>query len=115
LLNDNADSIKRLARVAEITMHDTLPEIPNASRGVVGGVDLLVPLEGLIDVEKEIARIRKEIAKREGEAQGLAGRLGNASFVDRAPAEVVQQARDRHAELLSEIEKLQSSLSAFGK
>ena len=43
----------------------------------------------------------------------IAGRLGNASFVDRAPAEVVQQARDRHAELLAEIERLRASLSAF--
>ncbi len=114
LLTDNADSIKRLARVEKITLHDSVPEMQNAPTGVASGVVLLMPLEGLIDVEKEIARISREIAKREAEAQGLAARLGNASFVDRAPLEVVQQVRDRHAELLSEIEKLQSSLSAFG-
>ncbi|MEW6128818.1 MAG: valine--tRNA ligase [Acidobacteriota bacterium] len=113
LINGNAENIKRLVRIEELTIADALPEIKNSARGIVANVDLLVPLEGLIDVEKEKDRINKEIAKREKELGGLAGRLNNPSFVERAAADVVQQARDRQAELTDEIEKLQASLKNF--
>jgi valyl-tRNA synthetase len=114
LIADNAENIKRLARVEEITVADELPTIEASARAVVAGIDLLIPLEGLIDFAKERERISKEITKRENEAKGLATRLGNPSFVERASADVVQQARERHEELISEIEKLRESLTALG-
>jgi valyl-tRNA synthetase len=114
VIEDNAENIKRLARVEEITLVEELPGIEAAARGIVSGVDLLIPLEGLIDFTKERERIGKEISKRENEANGLATRLGNPSFVERASADVVQQARERHAELSGEIEKLRESLKALG-
>jgi valyl-tRNA synthetase len=114
IILDNADNIKRLARVEEISITETLPTIDASARGIVSGIDLLVPLEGLIDFAKERERISREIAKRENEAGGLATRLGNPSFVERASAEVVQQARERHTELSTEIDKLRESLNALG-
>jgi valyl-tRNA synthetase len=52
---------------------------------------------------------------RESEAKSLAGRLDNVSFMERAPREVVQEARGRHAELIAEIEKLRVTLGSLGK
>jgi valyl-tRNA synthetase len=114
VINDNAYNIKRLARVEEITIAETLPAIDAAARGIVSGIDLLIPLEGLIDFAKERDRIGREIAKRETEAGSLATRLGNPSFVERASADVVEQASQRHAELIAEIDKMKESLSALG-
>jgi valyl-tRNA synthetase len=114
LIAANADNIKRLGRVEELNTADTLPVIEASARAVVAGIDLLIPLEGLIDFAKERDRISREISKRDNEANGLATRLGNPSFVERASAEVVQQARERHAELSTEIEKLRESLNVLG-
>jgi valyl-tRNA synthetase len=115
VINDNAENIKRLARVETITLAEALPTIEASARAVVSGIDLLIPLEGLIDFGKERERISREIAKRETEADGLATRLGNPSFVERASAEVVEQARERHAELVTELDKLKESLRALGR
>jgi valyl-tRNA synthetase len=114
LLNESSEQIKRLARVEEITITDTLPAVQGASRAVVAGMDIAVPLGGLIDFDKERERIIKEKTKKENEARSLAGRLDNISFMERAPREVVQETRSRHEELVTEIEKLQSTLVSLG-
>jgi valyl-tRNA synthetase len=110
----NSEHVKRLARVEEIFMSDRLPVLETAARDVVEGMDIAIPLEGLIDVPKERERITKELTRKENEARGLASRLDNQSFVERAPHEVVEQARERHAELIADIETLRTSLSSLG-
>ena len=114
LIGENTDQIKRLARVAEITASDRLPARKGEARDVVAGIEISVPLEGLIDVKKERERLVKEVGRKENEARGLAARLDNDSFLERAPQEVVQQARQRHDELIAEIEKLRTTLAALG-
>lgn len=114
LIDQNAEHIKRLARVEAITIADQLPALESAPRDVVAGMEIAVPLEGLIDVAKEKERVTKEIARKETEAAGLGSRLDKASFVERAPREVVAQTRNRHLELLGEIEKLRTTLNALG-
>jgi len=114
LLTESSDQIKRLARVEEIMVSDVLPETHGAARDVVAGMDISVPLGGLIDFNKERERISKEKTKKENEARSLAGRLDNISFMERAPREVVQETRSRHEELIAEIEKLQHTLVSLG-
>ena len=110
LVNENADQIKRLARAEEITIYDILPELDSAPRDIVAGMEIAVPLGGLIDFEKERERVTKELTRKENEARSLAARLDNISFMERAPREVVQEARDRHDELIAGIEKLRATL-----
>jgi len=114
LIRENADQIKRLARVEEITIADKLSHMDAAARDVIAGIEIAVPLEGLIDVTKERERLNKEMARKETEARALASRLDNLSFVERAPREVVEQARNRHAELVVEMEKLKATLASLG-
>jgi valyl-tRNA synthetase len=114
LVGENADQIKRLAKVEDIFISDSLASLESAARDVVGGVEVGVPLEGLIDVRKEGERITKEITRKENEARGLESRLSNVSFVERAPQEVVKQTRDRFDELMAEIEKLNATRAALG-
>jgi valyl-tRNA synthetase len=113
LVSENSHHVKRLARVEEIFIADMLPSLDGAARDVVGGIEIAVPLEGLIDPEKERARITRELVRKEGEARGLASKLDNLSFVERAPREVVEQARNRHGELIAEIETLRGTLAQF--
>ena len=61
-------------------------------------MQVLIPLTGLVDIEALRAKLTKDLTKVEGEAQALAGRLGNTGFVDKAPAAVVTGARQALAE-----------------
>jgi valyl-tRNA synthetase len=71
---------------------------PAAAATVVGNLRVLIPLAGLIDLAAERARLNKEIARIEGEIKKCQGKLGNANFVDHAPAAVVEQERTRLAD-----------------
>jgi valyl-tRNA synthetase len=114
LVEENSDQIKRLARIEEIIVSDTLPALESPARDIVAGMEIAVPLGGFIDFEKERERILKEMTKKENEAKGLASRLDNTSFMERAPREVVQEARGRHEELIADIEKLRAALGSLG-
>jgi valyl-tRNA synthetase len=78
-----------------------------------GGVTA-IKVEGLIDLDAERARLAKAIAAAEKERDGLAGRLGNPSFVERAKPEAVEKARADHAEKSAEAERLAAALTRLG-
>ena len=78
--------------------------------GVVGTVQVLIPLTGVVDVNALKAKLQKDLGKVEGEMKSLSDRLSNSSFVDKAPAEVVQGARDSLAEAEKQAEILRHRL-----
>ena len=114
LAPNHVSHIKRLARVEQITVLDELPRLDSAATDIVSGIEVGVPLEGLIDVARERERVSKELARKGGEAAGLKSRLDNPSFVERAPADVVEQSRARFEELMTEIEKLRNTVELLG-
>jgi valyl-tRNA synthetase len=75
--------------------------------------EVYLPLEGLIDVEAERVRLTREIDKIVKEVAKAEGKLGNASFVDRAPAEVVEQEKARLAEWQAKLAQLREMVSAL--
>jgi valyl-tRNA synthetase len=75
---------------------------PAAAAAMAGNLRVLIPLAGLIDLDAERARLNKEIARIEGEIKKCEGKLGNANFVDHAPAVVVEQERARLADWTSQ-------------
>ena len=79
--------------------------------GVVGTVQVLIPLTGVIDVEALQAKLEKDLTKAEGEMKSLGGRLKNKGFVDKAPANVVQGAKDALAEAEKQAELLRERLA----
>ncbi|BAY94890.1 MULTISPECIES: valine--tRNA ligase [unclassified Tolypothrix] len=82
----------------------------NAIAGVVGTVQVVIPLKGVVDIEVLRAKLEKSLNKVEAEAQSLKGRLSNAKFVDKAPKDVVQGARDALAEAEKQGEILRERL-----
>jgi valyl-tRNA synthetase len=108
----NEGAIKRLARVAEIGT-DEAPS-GGAAQVVVDEATFVLPLEGVIDVEAERSRLARALQAAERERDALAGRLGNASFVERAKPEAVEKARADHAEKASDAEKYRAALARLG-
>ncbi len=95
--------IKRLARVEEVTFEKNSKDEKHCAYCTVGETKIIVPLEGLIDIQKEIERQNKKIQKFEIELNSLNGRLNNDKFVNSAPKEVVEQTKARVEEIKSEI------------
>jgi valyl-tRNA synthetase len=84
---------------------------PKLFAGVVGTVQVLIPLTGVVDVAALRAKLEKDLGKLQGEIKSLSGRLGNQGFVAKAPAEVVQGAKDALAEAQKQTEILEARLS----
>jgi valyl-tRNA synthetase len=91
--------------------------IPRASARAVlaGGAEVAVPLEGLIDFAQERARVTRDSEKLEKELQKLEAQLANPQFVERAPAEKVEELRQRAADIKQRIGALGQMLEALGE
>ena len=91
-------------------------DFPRASaKGVLdSGTPIAVPLEGLIDFDKERTRLANAIAKLTEEKTRLDAQLSNANFVERAPAEKVQELSDRQTEIMRQIDTLEGNVEALG-
>ncbi|MEH1796407.1 valine--tRNA ligase [Nostoc sp.] len=81
--------------------------------GVIGTIQVLIPLSGVVDIEAVRAKLEKSLSKAEAEVQSLSTRLNNPSFVDRARADVVQGARDTLIEAQKQVEILRDRLKAL--
>ncbi len=102
-----------LARLARVTHAEGEPA-GGAAQVVVDEATFVLPLEGVIDLESERTRLTKAIAAAEKERDALAGRLGNASFVERAKPEAVEKAKADHADKAAEAARLQAALGRLG-
>jgi len=106
--------LRALVRAGSVVIAGEEPEIGERVAGVTGDVEVLMSLEGVVDIEKERERLQKLLAKAEGELAGLVARLGNDGFVSNAPEAVVQKVRNRHAELDAECDRLRNQVAAIG-
>jgi len=106
-LEQNAPFLIKLAKLADVTWLSEQEEAPVAATALVGKLEILVPMAGLIDRDAELGRLAKEIAKLQQDLSRIEGKLSNASFVDKAPAEVVAKERaklDAQKEALSKLQ-----------
>jgi valyl-tRNA synthetase len=111
----NAAMIERLARLSEVTVVSDMPKgaVTIAAEGAVFGL----PIADLIDVAEEKARLQKVLDKLGKEIGGLKGRLGNPKFIESAPEEIVDEARENLAARQEEAGKIKAAvdrLAAIG-
>jgi len=107
--------IKGLARVGQLACGLQLPKPEDAAIQVIGEIQVYVPLKGLVDVAEEEKRLLKEIAKLAKEIELFSKKLENPSFVDRAPAEIVEKERAKLAEVTAKQVVLEESLEKIRK
>ena len=101
-------ALARLGRVESLSFGDTVAG--GAAQIVVDEATFILPLEGVIDIAAEKARLAKALAAAQKERDALSGRLGNPSFVEKAKPEAVAKAREDHAEKAAEAERLAAAL-----
>jgi len=112
VLENSGPALDRLARLSSVH-RSTAPG--GAAMQVTAGDDVfIIPLEGVIDIEAEKARLAKARDAAAKEARSLEGRLGNPSFVEKAKPEAVEKARADHAHHAAEVERLEAALARLG-
>ena len=112
---ESVGQIKRLTRAAALSVRPNLETVPRASaRAVLGaGVEVAVPLEGLIDFAQERERLNREREKLQKEAMKLEAQLSNPQFAERAPAEKVNETRERLDDIAGRMKALAEMLEAL--
>ncbi|MBT3504449.1 MAG: valine--tRNA ligase [Piscirickettsiaceae bacterium] len=110
-LTANQDFLSRLANLESISLLEG--EAPAAATALVGKMEILIPLEGLIDKGAEISRLEKEITKLEKVIKQSSGKLSNENYVAKAPAEVVQNERNKLLELEQTVSQLKTQLTSL--
>ncbi|MBV7314474.1 valine--tRNA ligase [Shewanella sp. NIFS-20-20] len=105
-IKNNHTFLTSLARLESMTILHADDSAPMSTTQLVGEMELLIPMAGLIDVAAEMARIDKQIDKLTQEAQRIEGKLSNQGFVAKAPAMVIEKERAKQTELNRDIDKL---------
>ncbi len=117
-LSEAAADITALTRAESVRVLDPAAAAQRAPvrclAGVSGELQVLLPIEGLVDLAALRGRLQKDLAKAEKEIKGLAGRLANPSFAGKAPPEVVAECRANLAEAETQAELARGRLADLG-
>ena len=114
-LSQNAAYIRSLAN-AQLNIFPTLAEKPEqAAHAVTKGVEVFIPLKGLIDIEQETARLNKELATLAKDLAKVQGKLNNQGFLSKAPAEVITKEKQKETELSEKQAAIQDRLVMLKK
>jgi valyl-tRNA synthetase len=106
----NERLIMHFARLESVTWLTADATPPESATALVGDLEILIPMAGLIDKKEESARLNREIAKLKKDTERAESKLQNPSFIDKAPADVVTKEKDKLLELKSTLEKLEQQL-----
>jgi valyl-tRNA synthetase len=110
MLKRNQDDIIRLARVSELSLWESGEKLSNTAADVASNVEIFIPLDGLVDTEKERERLEKEVANLEKYVASISGKLSNKNFVQNAPEAVVAGERAKLEEAESKLGKMKEQL-----
>ncbi len=102
--------IKSLVRIDQLTVDENLDKPKACASAVVKGCDIFIPLEGLIDINVERARIEKEMARVLNSFNGVRKKLENENFVAKAPVDVIEREKMKMHDMEKALDKLQSIL-----
>ncbi len=109
--SSNSDLISTLAGLDGFsTITPESPKPQKAAQGVATGISIFLPLEGMIDISKELERLEKEASAQARELEGVKAKLSNESFVSRAPQAVVDRERSKAEELQASLSKIRARI-----
>ena len=114
-LDENRQFVSKLASLESITWLENPSEAPLCATALAGDLEILVPMAGVIDVAAELSRLDRDIGKITIEVNKLSGKLSNAKFADKAPAEVVEKERQKLEDFESSLSKLLEKRSAIAE
>lgn len=109
-LEQNRQFLQTLAKLDDIRWLDSTDQAPASATALVGAMEILVPMSGLIDKAAEIARLSKEIDKLEKEVSRITGKLSNPNFINKAPEAVVNKEKEKQSLAEQSLKKMSAQL-----
>jgi valyl-tRNA synthetase len=109
-LTDNRQFLMTMAKIDDIQWLKDGDESPMSATALVGQMEILVPMAGLIDKDAELLRLNKEIEKLQKDLTRIEGKLNNPKFVDKAPLDVVEKEREKQSAQQQSLVKLKQQL-----
>ena len=110
IINRYQELVIHLARLKSLSVESPGQRPKTAATAVVEDVTLFASLEGVIDFDKELQRLTKEITKLDQELTGISKKLGNEDFLSKAPADIVEKVKEKHMGLEEKKQKLKANL-----
>jgi len=114
LLKSQKEVISALVRADKIELVPAIDDDLIASRGVVRGLQIAIPLAGVLDLDGERSRLERDLAKVTRELDGRSRKLNNPSFLEKAPREVVEKEKRLQRELAERSERIEKHLKQLG-
>ncbi len=109
-IEENAETIKKLARIETLTLTEEKQSEKNAKYFSVKEYEIFLPLADMIDLKAEKEKIENEILAKESYQKSLEGKLSNTTFTEKAPKQIIDQTNEKLRETKEEIEKLKTQL-----
>ena len=110
LLEDHIDYFRSLARVENLHCGTDVRKPPVAASAVISGAEIFIPLEGLIDIEAEKTRLKKDLDNLKNQLVKVSKKLANADFLANAPAEVIEREKLKKLDYEERIERINKNL-----
>lgn len=114
-LMDNEPFIERFCNPSTLTIATNVEVPEKAVSAVVTGAELFLPLEGLIDIDKELARLQSELEKWTKEVERVEKKLSNEGFVKKAPAQVVEAEKQKQQDYMDKRDKVKARMEELQK
>lgn len=111
VVGSNKRDIKNLTNSTEITISNNIEKPTSSIVGANKFCEVFIPLDGLIDIEKELSRLQKELQKATIEYNKTTSKLSNDNFISRAPQDVIEKSKKRAEEDKARIEKLNKNIN----
>ncbi|WP_442603468.1 valine--tRNA ligase [Paenibacillus sp. KN14-4R] len=111
ILQGNVNYVQRFCNTSSLEINSSMTAPEKAMTAVVTGVELFLPLAGLIDIAQELVRLEKEVATLDGEVERIEKKLANQGFVAKAPAKVIEEEKAKLADYADKREKVIARLA----
>ena len=109
-IDQNIKLIMSLAKLESYTVGSSIQNHSQSAAAVVHGMELYIPLEGLVNLDKEKMQLNKRKIKIESLLNDIDKKLSNQNFVTRAPKDIIENEKSKLKDLKDELEKIESNL-----
>ena len=108
IINSLSPHIKKLARLGDLTVEEHFKHLKSAFTTLVKNIHVSIPLEGVVDIEKELVKLDDKIKKTGNDLKTKQNTLNNKNFIERAPEEIVEKEKSKLKELEQTLHKLKA-------
>ena len=113
IIESNSNLLERLVKVEKINSGENIDKPMQSAVGVIQNLEFFIPLKGLIDINKEIERLQKQVQDMEGRLGAVNKKLTNENFVKRAPNDVVEHEKAKQTDYQNNLTKLLKNLDSL--